>query len=597
MTDKSRTERPPVSSDTVTTVLKRVIAENGREHLRGYLAAIACLVVVAMTTAFTAWIMESVVNEAFANKRADLVLIICGAIFVAFVLRGFATYYEAVILSKIGNNIVARYQRRLYSHLMALSVGFFSESRSAYLAAQISQNVTGIRDVLNMTVTSLARDVLTLVALIGVMISKDWLLTLIVFVVAPPLLLGLRYVSKRLRSATREAVELNSHVLGAMQETIQGITIVKAFTMEDQLRGKVEAIIDEAERRSNRIARLTERTAPMTETFAGFAISGVLAYAAYRSIYGDVMPGAFFAFVAALLMAYDPARRLARLQVSLERAAVNARMIYEVLDLKPRQADRADAKPLAITDASIDFRNVRFGYSEGETILKGVSFTAEGGRTTALVGPSGAGKSTVISLIPRFYDPTEGEILIDGQDIAHVTKQSLRNAIAYVSQQPYLFEGTIRDNIRYGRPEASDAEVEAAARHAYAHDFILAQPLGYDTPVGENGVTLSGGQRQRLSIARALVRNAPILLLDEATSALDTESEQAVQKALDEAMSGRTVVVIAHRLSTVVRADKIVAMQDGRVMEEGTHEELAARENGLYARLNNLQAPAVSAGK
>ena len=597
MTDKSRTERPPVSSDTVTTVLKRVIAENGREHLRGYLVAIACLVIVALSTAFTAWIMESVVNEAFANKRADLVLIICGAIFVAFVLRGFATYYEAVILSKIGNNIVARYQRRLYSHLMALSVGFFSESRSAYLAAQISQNVTGIRDVLNMTVTSLARDVLTLVALIGVMISKDWLLTLIVFVVAPPLLLGLRYVSKRLRSATREAVELNSHVLGAMQETIQGITIVKAFTMEDQLRGKVEAIIDEAERRSNRIARLTERTAPMTESFAGFAISGVLAYAAYRSIYSGVMPGAFFAFVAALLMAYDPARRLARLQVSLERAAVNARMIYEVLDLKPRQADRVGAKPLAITDATIDFRNVRFGYSESETILKGVSFTAEGGRTTALVGPSGAGKSTVINLIPRFYDPDEGAILIDGQDIAHVTKQSLRNAIAYVSQQPYLFEGTIRDNIRYGRPEASDAEVEAAARHAYAHDFILAQPFGYDTPVGENGVTLSGGQRQRLSIARALVRNAPILLLDEATSALDTESEQAVQKALDEAMSGRTVVVIAHRLSTVVRADKIVAMQDGRVMEEGTHEELAARENGLYARLNNLQAPAIGTGK
>ena len=597
MADKSRTERPPVSSDTVAAVLKRVIAENGREHLRGYITAIACLAVVALTTAFTAWIMESVVNEAFANKRADLVMIICGAIFLAFVLRGFATYYEAVILSKIGNNIVARYQRRLYSHLMALSVGFFSESRSAYLAAQISQNVTGIRDVLNMTVTSLARDVLTLIALIGVMISKDWLLTLIVFVVAPPLLLGLRYVSKRLRSATREAVELNSHVLGAMQETIQGITIVKAFTMEDQLRGKVEAIIDEAEHRSNRIARLTERTAPMTETFAGFAISGVLAYAAYRSIYSGVMPGAFFSFVAALLMAYDPARRLARLQVSLERAAVNARMIYEILDLKPRQADLADAKPLEITDATIAFRNVRFGYSESETILKGVSLTAEGGRTTALVGPSGAGKSTVISLIPRFYDPAEGEILIDGQDIAHVTKQSLRNAIAYVSQQPYLFEGTIRDNIRYGRPEASDAEVEAAARHAYAHDFILAQPLGYDTPVGENGVTLSGGQRQRLSIARALVRNAPILLLDEATSALDTESEQAVQKALDEAMSGRTVVVIAHRLSTVVRADKIVAMQDGKVVEEGTHEELAARENGLYARLNNLQAPAGSAGK
>ncbi|MGQ3280278.1 MAG: ABC transporter ATP-binding protein, partial [Shinella sp.] len=204
---------------------------------------------------------------------------------------------------------------------------------------------------------------------------------------------------------------------------------------------------------------------------------------------------------------------------------------------------------------------------------------------------------TVISLIPRFYDPVEGEILIDGQDIAHVTKQSLRNAIAYVSQQPYLFEGTIRDNIRYGRPDATDADIEEAARHAYAHDFILAQPLGYETPVGENGVTLSGGQRQRLSIARALVRNAPILLLDEATSALDTESEQAVQKALDEAMSGRTVVVIAHRLSTVVRADKIIVMQDGKVAEEGSHEALAGRDNGLYARLNSLQAPAGITGK
>lgn len=597
MADQSRTERKSVSSDTVATVLKRVIAENGRDHVRGYAIAIGCLVIVALTTAFTAWIMELVVNEAFANKRADLVLIICGAIFLAFVLRGFATYFESVILSKIGNNIVARYQRRLYSHLMALSVGYYNESRSAYLAAQISQNVTGIRDVLNMTVTSLARDVLTLVALIAVMISKDWVLTLIVFVVAPPLLLGLRYVSKRLRSATRESVELNSHVLGAMQETVQGITIVKAFTMETQLRDKVEAIISEAERRANRIARLTERTAPMTETFAGFAISGVLAYAAYRSIYDGVMPGAFFAFVTALLMAYDPARRLARLQVSLERAAVNARMIYEILDLQPRQPDRPDAKPLNIEDATITFRDVRFGYAEGETILKGVSFTAEGGKTTALVGPSGAGKSTVISLIPRFYDPAEGEILIDGQDIAHVTKQSLRNGIAYVSQQPYLFEGTIRDNIRYGRPDATDAEIEAAARHAYAHDFITAQPLGYDTPVGENGVTLSGGQRQRLSIARALVRNAPILLLDEATSALDTESEQAVQKALDEAMSGRTVVVIAHRLSTVVRADKIIVMQDGQVVEEGTHAVLAVREDGLYARLNNLQAPADSAAK
>ncbi|MGO6904618.1 ABC transporter ATP-binding protein, partial [Rhizobium ruizarguesonis] len=378
-----------------------------------------------------------------------------------------------------------------------------------------------------------------------------------------------------------------------MQETIQGIAIVKAFTMEEELERKVNKLIKGAESRANRIARLSERTSPLTESFAGFAVASVLAYAAYRSIYFNVPPGAFFSFVTALLLAYDPARRLARLQVQMERAVVNARMIYELLDMEPRQRDLPDARPLTVTQARIEFRNVSFAYGN-ESVLSGVSFTAEGGATTALVGPSGAGKSTVISLIPRFYDPREGEILIDGQDIAHITKKSLRQQLAYVSQQPYLFEGTIRDNIRYGRPEATDAEVEEAARLAYAHDFISAQPQGYETPVGENGVTLSGGQRQRLSIARALVRNAPILLLDEATSALDTESEAAVQKALDEAMSGRTVVVIAHRLSTVVRADKIVVMQQGRVVEEGNHETLAKVSDGLYARLNNLQRPSAS---
>ncbi|MBW9088341.1 ABC transporter ATP-binding protein [Rhizobium wenxiniae] len=580
-----------VDSSTVVSVLKRIISENGRDHIRGYVFAISCLIVVALSTAFTAWIMEKVVNEAFANRRADIVWLICGSILAAFVLRGFATYGQAVALQKISNNIVARYQRRLYSHLMTLSVGFFSEARSSHLAAQVSQNIAGIRDVMNLTVTSTARDLLTLVSLVAVMVSKDWVLSLIVFAVAPPLLYALRYVSRRLRLATREAVEVNSRVLGAMQETIQGIPVVKAFTMEHELEKKVNRIIETAEARSNRIARLSERTSPLTETFAGFAISSVLAYAAFRSIYDNVPPGAFFAFVTALLMAYDPARRLAKLQVQMDRAVVNAQMIYALLDLQPAQREKPGAPDLAISEAKVELKNVAFSYTDGAPILRGVNLVAEGGKTTALVGPSGAGKSTIINLIPRFYDPAEGEILVDGQNIADVTKSSLRHQLAYVSQQPYMFEGSIRDNIRYGRPEATDEEVEEAARLAHAHDFIMAQPEGYETAVGENGVTLSGGQRQRLSIARALVRNAPILLLDEATSALDNESEAAVQKALDTAMHGRTVIVIAHRLSTVVNADKIVVMQDGRVVEEGTHEDLAQRKNGLYARLNNLQSP------
>ncbi len=589
----SETQQKPVNSDSITSILKRIIAENGRDHVWGYAGAISCLVIVALSTAFTAWIMKSIINEAFANRRADLVGIICLSIFAAFVMRGFASYGQAVILSKIGNNIVARYQQRTYSHLMKLSLGFYNQARSAHIVAQVNQNISGVRDVMNLTVTSTVRDMLTFISLLAVMVVQDPLLSLAVFITAPPLLYALRYISKRLRAATKEAIHVNTHVVGAMQETIQGIAIVKAFTMEGELERKVNKLIGTAESRANRIARLSERTAPLTESFAGFAVASVLAYAAYRSIYNNVPPGAFFSFVTALLLAYDPARRLARLQVQMERAAVNARMLYELLDMQPHQRDLPDAKALVVTEARIEFRDVTFAYGE-DNVLNGVTFVAEGGKTTALVGPSGAGKSTIITLVPRFFDPKSGDILIDGQDIAHVTKQSLREQLAYVSQQPYLFEGSIRDNIRYGRPEATDAECEEAARLAYAHDFILAQPQGYDTPVGENGVTLSGGQRQRLSIARALVRNAPILLLDEATSALDTESEAAVQKALDEAMVGRTVVVIAHRLSTVVRADKIVVMQQGRVIEEGNHETLAKRPDGLYARLNNLQRPAAS---
>ncbi|GES46991.1 ATP-binding cassette subfamily B protein [Rhizobium sp. ERR 922] len=582
-----------VDSEAITGMLKRIIAENGRDHIRGYAIAITCLILVALSTAYIGYIVKSVIDSAFIARDIVDAWKICFSIFLVFVVRGFAGYFQSVILSKIGNNIIARYQRRLYSHLMTLSVGFFNEARSAQLAARISQNVSGIRDVMNLTITSTARDLLTFISLLCVMVFQDPVLSIAFVVIAPPLFLTLRYISKRLRAATRDAVVLNSHVLGAMQETIQGVSIVKAFTMEEELERKINKLITAAEHRQNRIARLSERNGPLIETVAGFAIASLFAYAAYRSIYDNVSPGVFFSFATSLLLAYDPARRLAKLQVQLERAVVNARMIYELLDMEPRQRDLPDAKPLVVTDARIEFRDVHFAYGD-EAVLCGVNFTAEGGQTTALVGPSGAGKSTVINLIPRFYDPKAGSIFIDGQDIAHVTKQSLREQLAYVSQQPYLFEGTIRDNIRYGRPNATDAEIEDAARLAYAHDFIEAQPMGYETPVGENGVTLSGGQRQRLSIARALVRNAPILLLDEATSALDTESEAAVQKALEEAMSGRTVVVIAHRLSTVVRAEKIVVMQNGRVVEEGNHETLATSDNGLYARLNNLQLPAIS---
>ena len=572
----------------MVAVIRRILAENGRDYVWYYVFAVACLLTVAATTAFMAWIMRDVVDELFASRRQDLIVYICGAILAAFTIRGLASYGQAVVLARIGNNLVARYQRRIFDHLMRLDVGFFASTRSGRLAARISENVTGIRDLLSLTLTAIARDAVSLLGLVAVMFIQDLTLSLMALAIGPPIIFAVNYLMRRLRRATREAVEVNSRLIGAMQEATQGIQIVKAFTMEKLLATKIAGLIDDAEKRANRIARVSERMTPITEMLAGVAIAGVIAYAGYRASVDAQAPGAVISFVTALLLAYDPARRLARVQVNLERSLVNARMIYEILDLEPQQGDVPGARDLEPTKGEVRFDNVRFAYAEDLPVLRGVSFVAKAGRTTAIVGASGAGKSTLIALLQRFYDPSGGSIQIDGQDIATVTKSSLRGSMAYVSQQPYLFEGSIRDNIRYGRPDATDAEVEAAAKLAQADEFIAQQPQGWDTLVGENGVTLSGGQRQRLSIARAILRDAPILLLDEATSALDNESELRVQTALENVMHNRTTLVIAHRLSTVVGADHIVVLDEGRLIEEGTHDGLV-KQAGAYARFHFLQ--------
>jgi subfamily B ATP-binding cassette protein MsbA len=573
----------------ILPVLRRVLAENAREYAGLYVAAILCLLAVAGATAFIPWVMRPLIDDVFYNERYELIPWICGAIAGVFVVRGAATYGQAVILATIGNNLVARYQRRIFDHLMKLGLDFYTEQRSGRLAAQINENVLGVRDMLSMTLKSIAGDAVLLVALVAAMVALDPMLSLIALLIGPPLIFAVNRIMRRLRSVARQAVEVNARLVGAMQEATQGIAVVKAFTMEEQLAQRMAGLIAQAENRANKIARVSERVTPISETLAGFAIAGVIAYAAYRSSADGTPPGSVFAFITALLLAYDPARKLARVQVNLEKSLVNARMIYELLDIEPRQRDRDGAHPLSVPRGEVRFQDVSFSYGADVSVLRDVSFRAEAGKTTALVGGSGAGKSTVVALVQRFYDLSSGAILIDGHDIAHVTKASLRAHIAYVSQHPYLFEGTVRDNIRYGRPDATDAEIEEAARLAHAEEFIRQMPMGYDTPVGENGVTLSGGQRQRLSIARAIARNAPILLLDEATSALDTESEARVQDALETVMKDRTTIVIAHRLSTVVKADHIVVLEAGRVIEEGTHASLMKSKAGAYARFHRLQ--------
>jgi ATP-binding cassette subfamily B protein len=587
---KAKGEKKRADPGEVIAVIRRVLAENGREYIWSYAAAAAWLLAVGATMGGMAWVMGSVVDEIFYNQSGGQIFRICAFVVGIFTLRGFGSYAQSVILARVGNNLVARYQQRIFDHLMRLGVDFHTSVRSGRIAAQVNANVGGIRDLLSQTLTAVVRDFVSLIGLVAVMVYQDPVLSIFAFLIGPPLIYAVNRLMRRLRSITRSAVEVNSRLIGAMQEATQGIAVVKAFTMEDQLSRRIGKLIKDAEARNNKMNRISERLTPISEMLAGFAVAGVIAYAGYRSVYSQMPPGALVSFITALLLAYDPARRLARTQVGLERSLVNARMIYEILDLKPQQGDAPDASSLDVSRGEIKFEDVHFGYSEELPVLHGVTFTAEAGKTTAIVGASGAGKSTLTALLERFYDVESGTITIDGQDIAKVTKSSLRKQVAFVSQQPYLFEGSIADNIRYGREDATEAEVRAAAGLAAADGFIREQPQGYDTQVGENGVTLSGGQRQRVSIARAIVRNAPILLLDEATSALDTESEARVQDALAIIMKGRTVVVIAHRLSTVVNADKIVVLESGRVVEEGTHQSLLADPHGVYTRYHRVQS-------
>ncbi|MEL6503115.1 MAG: ABC transporter ATP-binding protein [Pseudomonadota bacterium] len=566
-------------------IFRRMAADNFGQYKRDYGVAIVCLLIIAGTTAFSAWLMGPIVRDVFYGNDFNQAMILSATVVAIFLLKGFVTYVQTYLLNRIGNNMVARYQRRLFDHMLNLDVGFFTGQHSATLVSKLNQNIIGVRDMLNQLVLGYVRDLVTLIGLIGVMFVRDPYMSLAVFIIGPIALITLARYARRVKVIAREEVQINAQVATAMQETAHGVAVVKAFTMEDQLREKLNALTVEAEGRSNKIARIAARTSPLMETIAGFAIAAVIAYGGWRVIHQGYDPANLTSFMTALLLAYEPAKKLARLRVVLEKSMVNARMIYEVLDTPVAQ--KAVAKEgYGVGKGEIIFDDVSFAYeSEEERVLDALSFTAEAGKTTALVGPSGGGKSTIIALLQRFYEPDKGRITIDGQPIADAPLEDLRGGMAYVSQAPILFQGTVRENLRYARPDASDAEIEAAAVSAQAHDFITALPQGYDTPLGENATNLSGGQRQRLSIARALVRNAPILLLDEATSALDNRSEALVQKALDEVMRGRTTLVVAHRLSTIAEADKIVVIDKGRVVDQGRHGELMGRKGGLYAGL------------
>lgn len=568
-------------------LIKRVFGENVRAYIPKYVLAFVFMGLIAATTAASAWIMRDVVNEVFVNKDSTMVYVIGVFVLVIYTVKGAATFGQMVVLSRVGNQITKDLNGRMFDVLLRQNQAYFDKNSLAEIGVKFGQGVGAVRTTLDLIITSLGRDVLTLIGLTFVMIYQNPLLSVFALVTMPPAVIGVTFLIRRVKEYVKRQVVSTAKVSAVMQETVLGNRIVRAFGMQSVMRDKMEVGLLEIQKQSNKIASLTARTSPLMDTLGGFAIALVIFYGGYSVIELGQDPGALFSFITALLLAYDPARRLARLNINLGKQMVGLRIMYEIVDHKPEIQDADNAPDLEIASGKIIFDDVAFSYGENAA-LRGTSFVAEPGKMTALVGASGAGKSTVFTLVERFYDPQSGAILIDGQNIRDVTQASLRDEIAYVSQDPFLFDLSIRDNIAVGRPNATQDQIEIAAKSANAHDFISALPEGYNTRAGQGGSNLSGGQKQRIAIARAMLRDAPILLLDEATSALDAESESKIQSALEKLMDGRTTLVIAHRLSTVRHAHQIYVMDNGAVVESGNHNELYEHD-GIYRRLCELQ--------
>ncbi len=558
-----------------------------RVHIGRIAGAAALMVVVAATSAAYPQLIELAVDMLTDADRRVLTLLPPAIIAITFV-RGIASYGQSVLSQSMALRVIAALQKAMFARLMYADLATMQSAPTGTLISRFTNDVNLMRDALSRSMTALVRELLTAVALIGWMFYSDWLMALIVIVTFPFAGRPILRLGRRLRRASANVQTGLGSLTSTLSQSFSGIRLIKAYGMERYENTRSGAQFDEVYRLIIKTVRGRARTQPIMETLGGVAVALVLAYGGYRVISGTGTLGSFVGFLSAVLLALQPIRSLGNLNASVQEGLAAVKRTFDLLDTEPLVTDRMDAYALDIVTGHVQLDDVSFAYEPGKLALDHITIDVPAGRTVALVGPSGAGKSTVLNLIPRFYDTDTGAVRVDGHDVRNVTLASLRDHIALVSQDVILFNESVAANIGFGDPAAGRAAIEAAAVDAAAHEFITRLPDGYDTIVGERGTKLSGGERQRIAIARAMLKNAPILLFDEATSALDAEAERQVQGALARLAKGRTTIVIAHRLATVVGADLIYVIDEGRVVETGVHAELLA-QGGLYARFARLQ--------